>query len=578
MTAEPELLSLRGLSVRYDTKAGPIDAAQDVTFSLARGERLGLVGESGSGKTTTALALMGMLRAPGRVIKGEAWLDGMDLLAVRPDARAAYRLSKVSYIPQGAMNSLNPVLKIRQSLSHGMIDHGLKLDRRQRQARIVELLDQVDLPADIAERYPHQLSGGQKQRVCIALAISLGPRLIIADEPTSALDVVTQRQVMSTLREVQERLGSGLILIGHDMGLMAQSVHRLAVMRHGRVVEDGETVQVFSHPAHAYTRELIHSVPMVGEDRQASAPVPTNQTEITQPLLVFDGVRKTYPSHDGKRERTVALDRLSFTLSGAQPRIIAVVGQSGSGKTTMGGMILGLLEPSEGQVRYRGEALSNVKGSDRLRVRREIQAVFQDPYSAFNPFYRVRRALTRPLVNFGLAKSHAEAGRMATEACAVVGLDPSLILDRFAHQLSGGQRQRLMVARALLLRPRLLVADEPVSMVDASLRSTILDSLRDLRDQHEITILYITHDLATAYRVSDYLLVLHRGRIVEAGDPDTVLRDPLHPYTRTLVASIPWPDPAREWGGLDQAGPSDAASGPAATIVRSRLPDLDLAA
>lgn len=535
------ILSVEGLSVRYEVPSGPVDAARDVSFSLQPGERLGLVGESGSGKTTTALALMGMLRAPGRIIAGRAMLEGTDLAKLDPAAHAKLRLSRIAYVPQGAMNSLNPVLRVRHSLEHGLRDHGVKLADAAMRARIAELLTQVDLSPEVADRYPHELSGGMKQRVCIALAISLGPRVIIADEPTSALDVVTQRQVMRTLHAAQARLGSAMILIGHDMGLMAQSVDRMAVMRDGRILEMEPTADLFSRPRDPYTRDLISSVPLIGSGARTAATEVARKVE-PMPLLRFDRVVKDYGG------AAPALAELSFTVAAERPQIISIVGQSGSGKTTLGSLALGFAEPSSGQVLYRGQDITALRGQAARTFRREVQAVFQDPYSTFNPFYRVDRALLLPLKKFGLTGSRAEAQAKMEDACRQVGLDPSRVLSRFAHQLSGGQRQRLMVARALMLQPRLLIADEPVSMVDASLRSSILDCLVDLRDRHGITILYITHDLATAYRVSDDVLVLHRGRVVEAGDPEAVFEHPKHPYTQLLLEALPWPDPSRPWG------------------------------
>ncbi len=530
------VLDLLGLGVTYTLGRARIEAVRNVSLQVQAGERLGLVGESGSGKTTLALAVMGLLRPPGRVTAGEILLDGQDLRQLTPEQHAALRPARISYVPQGAMNSLNPVLRIRRSMQD-------VIGPAATPERIAELLDQVGLPATVARRYPHELSGGMKQRVCIALAISRDPRLIIADEPTSALDVVTQRQVMRTLQAVQERLGSALILIGHDMGLMAQSVQRMAVMRGGELQEAGPVTRIFTAPGTAYTAELIRSIPTI----DGTARRPVREDVAGAELLRFDDVAKSYGGGWLRPPAAAALHGLSFTLHESPPRILSVVGQSGSGKSTIGGLILGFVRPSRGAVRYRGADIAQLRGAARRDFRREVQAIFQDPYSAFNPFYRVARTLELPLRSFGLA-SGEEARARAAAACRDVGLHPGQVLDRFPHQLSGGQRQRLMVARALLLRPKLLVADEPVSMVDASLRAAILELLVDLRDHHGISVLYITHDLATSYRVSDEVMVLRAGRVVEAGDPIAVFERPAHPYTRLLLDCVPWPDPARPWG------------------------------
>ncbi|MEL6587536.1 MAG: ABC transporter ATP-binding protein, partial [Pseudomonadota bacterium] len=454
------------------------------------------------------------------------------------------RLSKVSYIPQGAMNSLNPIMRIEDQLWDGIVAHEPATSQTDLKARSDHTLASVGLPPHVARLYPHELSGGMKQRVCIAMGVTLSPDLIIADEPTSALDVVTQRHVMQTLKDVQAQIGAGLILIGHDMGLMAQSVDELAVLRHGKLVEHGDVRQIIEAPKHPYTKDLISSVPLVGGDSfldDAPAEPPKGRGTPGVALLQFDGVSKVYGAN-------TALHPLSFALEGDVPKIVSIVGQSGSGKSTMGSLMLGFNDPSTGKVLYEGQDVSRMTGAQALDFRKNVQAVFQDPYACFNPFYRVDHALKFPFKRFGYATSDAQVQTAMEDACDAVGLDPSLILRRYPHQLSGGQRQRLIVARALMLQPKLLIADEPVSMVDASLRATILKNIHDLKDKHGISILYITHDLATAYHVSDYVMVLYRGRVVEAGPPKDVIGAPQHDYTRLLIDSIPWPDVDRGWG------------------------------
>jgi peptide/nickel transport system ATP-binding protein len=549
-------LLVNDLHVEFFTDDGVVRAVDGVDFTVRPGLRMGVVGESGSGKTTTALALMGMIKPPGRITGGTALLDGIDLLRLGETEHARVRLRDISYIPQGAMNSLNPVMRIETQLVDGMIDHGQGGSRAELRARARSLLERVGLPTAVARMYPHELSGGMKQRVCIAIAISLRPQLIIADEPTSALDVITQRRVMQALRRVQEELGASLILIGHDMGLMAQFVDELLVMRSGKLVEQGSVQAVFKQPRHEYTRTLISSVPSLdnvgafGSLRDtagapAASAVPRSGAP---PLLELHGVAKTYTRGLFAQHGTEALLPLSFTLHGDKPLIVSVVGQSGSGKTTLGSLILGFIRPTRGRILYEGRDLNAIAGAELKAFRARVQAVFQDPYSAYNPFYKVDHALAVPLFNFGLVHTRDEAFVRMERACREVGLDPTQTIHRFAHQLSGGQRQRLMVGRALMLTPRLLIADEPVSMVDASLRATILSNLGVLKQRHGVSILYITHDLATAYHVSDYVLVIYKGRVVEAGETEVVIKDPRHPYTQLLVSSIPWPDPDRQWG------------------------------
>ena len=586
-------LVVDNLEVDYVTDDGTVRAVDNISFRIPPGIRMGFVGESGSGKTTTALALMGMIDPPGRVSGGRARLGDIDLLALSPQEQVRHRLASISYIPQGAMNSLNPVTRICDQMVDGMLDHGVRLTRRERDIRVEDLLAQVGLPANVARKFPHELSGGMKQRVCIAIAISMGPKILIADEPTSALDVITQRLVMQTLREVQEKVGAGLILIGHDMGLMAQFVDELMVLRKGQLVEQGPVRQIFKSPKHEYTRALIDSVPSgAGRLPGASSTVATvatangttgngtsGGTTRRPPLLELKGAGKNFPSGLFGKGGTRALFPLSLRLEGDEPRVISVVGQSGSGKSTLAGILLGFLQPSEGQVLFEGKPVSG-KGAKRpADYYRKVQAVFQDPYAAYNPFYKVDHALAEPLVNFGLARTRAEILSNMQRACEVVGLDPAQTIHRFAHQMSGGQRQRLMVGRAVMLKPKLLVADEPVSMVDASLRSTILASLKNLKDSHGVSIVYITHDLATAYEISDYVIVLNKGRVVEAGTPEIVIKSPAHAYTRELVASIPWPDPDRGWGApnaMNAAETMAPTSDDVRTIVRDTISGFQL--
>lgn len=575
MMGKPEtILDITDLSIEFPTTKGVVHAVKHLNLSIPRGRRIGFIGESGSGKTTSALAVMRMLAAPGRVSGGEILLHGLgrtEILKLSEDEMRRVRLRRIAYIPQGAMNSLNPVMRVEAQMWDAIVAHEGRVEPRELKQRSEMALTSVGLGAHVGRLYPHELSGGMKQRVCIAMGILLAPDLIIADEPTSALDVITQKQVMDTLRTAQEKVGSALILIGHDMGLMAQSVDDLAVLKLGELVEFGPVKQVLENPSHPYTRELISSVPLVGGPsflESAEHPAPPIKGMTDAPLLEFRNVSKSYG-------QVTALHPLSFTLHGKRPQIISIVGQSGSGKSTMGSLMLGFANPSSGQVRFDGKDISGFNRADGLKFRKNVQAVFQDPYACFNPFYRVEHALRFPFRQFGYAKSEAHVQEKMQEACRAVGLDPDLILRRYPHQLSGGQRQRLIVARALMLSPRLLIADEPVSMVDASMRATILKNIHDLKEKYGISILYITHDLATAYHVSDYVIVLYKGRVAEAGPPKDVIGDPQHPYTRLLIDSIPWPDVSRKWGSdlliADDVAAIDALPGMTRSILRGQI-------
>ena len=569
------ILDIRNIHIDFPTTKGVVHAVTDVSLSIEKGRRIGFIGESGSGKTTTALAAMRMLAAPGFVASGEILLhslDKPDVLALSDEDMRKVRLQKISYIPQGAMNSLNPVMRVENQIWDGIVAHEGALSRAELKERSDGVLEGVGLdPSIVGRLYPHELSGGMKQRVCIAIGVALNPDLIIADEPTSALDVITQRHVMQTLREVQGRIGAGLILIGHDMGLMAQSVDEIAVLRKGELVEYGDVRQVLERPEHPYTKELISSVPLVGGPSflNAHQSVPDAAPE-AEALLDLNGVTKKYGA-------VTALHPMSFWLDGAAPKIISIVGQSGSGKSTMGSLMLGFAQPTAGEVTFKGHDINRMGAGAKLDFRKQVQAVFQDPYACFNPFYRVDHALRFPFENFGMQGDVQDA---MEEACRSVGLDPSLVLGRYPHQLSGGQRQRLIVARALMLSPKLLIADEPVSMVDASLRATILANIHDLKEKHGISIIYITHDLATAYHVSDYVMVLYKGHVVEAGPPKEVIGDPQHAYTRLLISSIPWPDMDRDWGSADDARAAledlGRIGGTPETVYRGAIPGFEL--
>ncbi|MEV8468345.1 ABC transporter ATP-binding protein [Fluviibacterium sp. DFM31] len=484
------MLNVKDLSVEFPTLSGVVHAGADVSIDLAPGRRVGFVGESGSGKTTTALAIMRMIKRPGRIAKGQILLGDTDLLSLGAEEMRQSRLKRVSYIPQGAMNSLNTVMRIENQIRDGITDHEGKRPRAELKRRSKEALEGVGLPAEVGRMYPHELSGGMKQRACIAIGTALSPELIIADEPTSALDVIIQRQ-------------------------------------------------------------LISSVPTIGGTSFLSVdkhPAPSGYSADTAPLLEFRGVSKVNGGGLLKGPGNTVLAPMSFRLDGDTPMIVSVVGQSGSGKSTMGGLMLGFTQPTTGQVLFEGQDMARLRGKAGHALRRNVQAVFKGPHGSFNPFYRVDRALSLPLKRFGITRDPAEIKRRMTQACEAVGLNPHLIPGRFAHELPGSQRQRLMVARALMLSPKLLIADEPVSMVDASLQASILKNLHDLKDRFGFSIVHITRDLATAYHVSDFVIVLHAGHVAEAGPPAQVIGDPQHPHTRLMIDSIPWPDVDRSWG------------------------------
>ena len=448
------------------------------------------------------------------------------------------------------MSALNPIMRVGHQIAEVILTHEGARYGKDTQERIEGILESVGLDRRVLNLYPHELSGGMKQRVCIAMAITLSPELIIADEPTSSLDVVVQRQVAKTLIDVQERLGASIILIGHDMALLSQTTHRIAIMNDGELVELSGVRDIYHHPRHPYTRMLINSLPSTEAREQRSIPPLTNGAKAKTPLLDAKSVSKVFGYKGNiftKSSEFTALDGVSIQIRGDCPIVTTIAGESGSGKSTFANILLGLAKPTAGSVHYKGRDIARHSRADFAQYRREVQAIFQDPYEIFNPVYTVDNLFTVAVKKFKLARTEAEAAALIEEALAAVNLRPRQIFGKYPNELSGGQRQRLMVARAYLLKPKLIVADEPVSMVDASLRLMILDLMKSLRDGLGTSFVYITHDLATAYQISDTIIILNRGVIVESGTAEEVIKRPWHPYTQSLVQAIPSPNPDIRW-------------------------------
>ncbi|MFD8087552.1 ABC transporter ATP-binding protein [Kitasatospora sp. NPDC059722] len=524
------VLRVTDLTVEFDgtrTAAEP-PAVDGADFGLAPGDTLGIVGESGSGKSTTALALLRMLPPGGRITTGSVELAGQDLAGLPEDGLRALRGRRIAMIFQDPMSSLNPVLTIGRQLDEALRAHG-SLPRAQRTARAVELLDLVGIPdaADRLRDHPHQFSGGQRQRIMIALALAHDAEVLVADEPTTALDPTVQQQILGLLTRINRESGTALVVISHDLGVIARTCRRLLVMRAGRIVEQGDTADILTDPRHPYTRQLLSAVPRLDEPSTAAA----NSTPGTQPLLTVDGLRKTY----GSRRRSVtALDGVDLVLHPGET--LGLVGESGSGKSTLAKALVQVHAPSAGEIRYGGEPLGRTP-------RREIQMVFQDPYSSLNPRMTVGQIVAEPLVAHRLGDRAARAARVA-DLLTQVGLDPA-VADRHPRAFSGGQRQRIGIARALAPEPRVLICDEPVSALDVSIQAQVIDLLTRLQRELGLAVLFIAHDLAVVRRVSHRIAVMHRGRIVETGPADRVVTNPEHPYTAELLAAVPRPDEAR---------------------------------
>jgi peptide/nickel transport system ATP-binding protein len=552
-------LAIAGLKVEYPLADGnPLIAVEDVDLTIAAGEIHALVGESGAGKTTVGNALMGLLQAPGRITAGTIAIAGrpIDIRTGRTEGIVPGR--DIGAIFQDPMTSLNPLFTVESQLCETMRHH-LRFGRKEARQRALALLRAVGIPEPERrlKAYPHQLSGGQRQRVVIASALSCDPQLIVADEPTTALDVSVQAQILRLIRGLADERGVGVLLVTHNMGVVAEIADRVTIMLRGRAVESGPVAKVLRAPEHPYARILIGAVPRL-DIKAKRLPVPSEEGPRTAKareavraklgaagsagavggeLLSVSQLCVDYGSHGwlpGLRHTPFrAVDEVSFSLRKGE--IFGLVGESGCGKTTVANTIAGLVTPSAGEVRLAGARIDAKRPAS---LRRALQMVFQDPYSALNPRLRVASALAEPIVFYRLAATRPEAAEDAALLIEAVGLDRAAG-ERYPHAFSGGQRQRIAIARALAPRPSFLICDEPTSSLDVSVQAQILNLLKDLRDITGLSILFISHDLAVVRQMCDRVAVMKGGRIVELADAETLFAAPTHPYTRELLSLVP---------------------------------------
>ncbi|WP_454721112.1 MULTISPECIES: ABC transporter ATP-binding protein [Cupriavidus] len=555
------LLAVRGLDVHFPGK----HAVQGLDLRIAAGEMLALVGESGCGKSSAALALMGLLPAYARS-SGSVRLDGRELIGLGERALSAERGRSASMIFQEPMTSLNPVLSVGRQVAEALTLHQ-PLSRRAARERAIELLELVRLPepARRFDAYPHEFSGGQRQRIMIAMAVACGPRLLIADEPTTALDVTIQAQILALIDGLRRELGMAVLLITHDLGVVADYADRMAVMHGGRKLEEGATAEVFAAPAHAYTRGLLGASLHVagglhysrdrlaeiradaGGDFRLVTPPAAPQTASASraagaaPLLSVQELTLTYPGESHQRVR--AVDGLSLDIAAGET--VGLVGESGCGKSSLSRAIVRLAQADAGRVLFDGQDLLALAPAALLPWRRRVQMVFQDPYGSLNPRQRVEDILGHALAIHGV-RERAERARRIAAILDDVGLGRAAA-GRYPHEFSGGQRQRIAIARALVLRPELVICDEPVSALDVSVQAQILNLLADLKAEHGLTYLFISHDLSVVRYIADRMCVMQAGRIVETGTPESLWHHPRHPYTRSLLAAVPGAaQPARD--------------------------------
>lgn len=533
------VLSVDNLGVEFFVGGKWAAAAKHVTYDLMPGEVLAIVGESGSGKSTSSMAIMGLLPKNARVT-GSAKLAGRELIGARPETLRSVRGEGIAAIFQEPMTALNPVYTIGFQISETILTHRPGMTRKQAKARAIELLGLVEMPdpTKAYNSYPHQLSGGQRQRAMIAQSISLDPRVLIADEPTTALDVTVQAEILDLLRHLHQKLDSAIILITHDMGVVADMADDVMVMKDGDVVEHGTAEQLFTAPEHPYTRALMASVPHLGLGT-AVADVQSAGDDSTAALLLED-VSIDYP----KRGRVPAFRAVSEASLSIQPgEVVGLVGESGSGKTTIARAIVGLVPIAEGQLRVAGQEMVGVDAKQLRAVRRKLGIVFQDPGSSLNPRWPVGQSIGEPLELAG--RNRKEIGTRVSELLDMVEL-PRDFRNRYPHELSGGQRQRIGIARALALDPTVLVADEPTSALDVSVQARVLELLQQIQKEKQFATLFVTHDLAVVDLLADRIVVMQHGRIVEQGSKEQILRNPQDPYTQRLIAAVPVPDPAEQ--------------------------------
>ena len=548
-----ELLRVENLSVEYDSPdQEPVKAVEDVSFSLDQGEFVGLVGESGSGKSTLGFAVTRLSKPPARISKGRVLFGGKDITTLSQEELRRQRCGGFAMVLQSGMNALNPVRTVRKHFVDIYKAHG-NVEKKDYEAHSRQLVEKVGLQDSVLDAYPGELSGGMRQRVSISLALALEPKLMVFDEPTTALDVLVQHEVMGTIRELQKQEGFTAILISHDLGVVLESTQRVLVMHNGRIVEDATSERILTDPQDDYTKMLLShygdpraehvSVPGLKPRDEAAASgsvggTPPQADDEEDMTVTVTGVSKIYPSRKRGEDSVTAVDNVSFTLSPGQS--LALVGASGSGKSTIAKMLTGVERPTSGNITLGGRRVDQMKRRKDLRsLRSDIQMIFQDPYSALNPLHTVEYTLTRPILNYTDLRGD-DARRRMLELLDTVGLTPvEQYAAKLPHQLSGGQRQRVVIARALASNPHVLVADEPVSMLDMTLRAGILALLDDLRVRLNVSMLYITHDLLSARLITDSIMVLNKGTVVERGRTAQVLQHPENDYTIKLLDAIP---------------------------------------
>jgi peptide/nickel transport system ATP-binding protein len=525
------VLEVRNLKIRLPADGDRAFAVDDVSFAVKSGEIVCLVGESGSGKSVIAFSVMGLLAKTLKVESGAIALQGENLVGASEQRLRALRCTGMGMIFQEPMTALNPVMRCGAQIDEVLREHTL-LTASERKAKSLEMIRQVHLsePERMYASFPHQLSGGQRQRVMIAMALILEPALLIADEPTTALDVTTQAQILKLIKELRQSKGAGVLFITHDFGVVAEIADRVVVLRHGCLVEIGETAEVLMRPRQAYTKMLIEAVP--ARDPPARPPIAESEPIVLETV----DLGKSYHTTSLLRRRRSVAAASDVNIEIRRGQTLGIVGESGSGKSTVARCIARLIDPSQGSVLISGRDIAHAKSRQLHAMRRKVQLIFQDPYRSLSPRRTVGDSIVEGPMNYGLGRE--EALQRARKLLGVLRLDPQ-VLDRYPHEFSGGQRQRICIARALAMEPELLIADEAVSALDVSVQAQVLQLLEEIRHTLNLAVLFITHDLRVAAQVCDTVAVMSKGRIVECGTARQIFTAPRHEYTRALLDAAP---------------------------------------
>ena len=545
-----ELLSASNLSVEFTSRGKKIQAVKNLNFAVNKDQSLGIVGESGSGKSQTVLSIMGLLESNGRA-SGSVIFDKKEILGIKAKNLNEIRGRSIGMVFQDPMSSLNPYISIGKQMSAVLKRH-TKLNKKERKEKCIEMLDAVKIPSPSQrfDGFSFELSGGMRQRVMIASALLTSPKLLIADEPTTALDVTVQEQILDLLLEMKERFSMSLVLITHDLGVVARSCQKVLVMKDGMEQETGTLEQVFYSPTADYTKELLSKSKEMSLDTKAPTTTKKQQDEITAKInkvsVLFPVPKQTIFS---RQEYLRAVDEVSLSIY--EGEILGVVGESGSGKSTLAKNILKLIEPTTGTIDLFGARLAELSKKEMKKARKKMQVVFQDPYSSLNPRMTIFEVLSEPLNSFFPGMTQDSIEQDVEAAILEVGLDVDF-LGRYPHELSGGQCQRIAIARALMPKPQLLICDEAVSALDASIRAEIIDLLLNIKQKRKLTMVFIAHDLAVVKKICDRVIVMQKGKIVESGKTEDVFYNPKKPYTKRLLESVPVPDPKIEQQKLEK--------------------------